>query len=512
MVRPSLSARPDANAPRPVPGRSAPYALAVIASALALMVRLALNAALATTAPYTLSLLAVTAAAVNGGFRAGLLATVLSAAGVNVLITAPAWRLQPVPQAVSLVVFLVVGAAVSWLGSNRLEALRRIQAAHQALEEREAQLRALSDNLPGAMTYQAEGSPGGRTGVLYVSANVERLNGVTPAEVYAAPDTLFRRIDPRAAAHLLAAEASAVQTGQPFEVEVPFCLPDGARRWMRLASQRRTLPDGREVWDGVQIDVTEQRDTQEALRAVNAQLEERVRERTRQLERSNQELTQFASVASHDLKAPIRTVVNFLQLLERRAGAQLDDRAREYIRVTVDAAGRMNQLVDDLLTYSRVGQERTRGPVNAQEVLEGVLRDLSSTLQDRGAAVQAGPLPPLQTDPVQLHQVLLNLLGNAVKFQPPGRAPQVCVQARPEGGLVHVTVRDNGIGIAPEHQERIFEVFQRLHTQEQFAGSGLGLAISRKIVEEHGGQLWVESVPGEGSTFHFTMPGAEAGA
>ncbi|MFC4453454.1 sensor histidine kinase [Deinococcus sonorensis] len=491
--------------------RRAAYLLTLGLSVLALLVRFALNPLLDGSSPFLFSLLAVTAAAFLAGFRAGVCAVLISAVGVNFLVTQPAFQFNihlPPHEVRSLLVFVLVGVAVSWLGSHRLSALRRAEHARLALAEREAQFRALSDNLPGTMLYQAERQPGGQTRFVYVSANVERLNGVTAEQVYADSTLLFQRILPDHLSSVLAAEEHAVRTKTAFAVEVPFRQPNGEVRWMHLSSQARVLPDGREVWDGVQHDVTDRHAAQEELRNVNVQLELRVQERTRQLERSNQQLAQFTHIASHDLKAPVRTVISSLQLLERRSGALLDERARTYLRMTLQAADRMHQLVDDLLTYGMVGQERSRVRVEAQQVLEDVLHDLSSSLQAQGASVHAAPLPAVMANATQLRQVFSNLVGNALKFTVPGQPPDLAIQATQEGAAVHFTVSDNGIGIAPEDHERVFEVLQRLHTRERYEGTGMGLAIVRKIVEEHHGRLWVQSELGQGSTFHFTLPAA----
>lgn len=492
----------------PLPG----YLLALLLSAGTLALRFALTPILSGGFPYLLSFLAVTAAAVFAGLRPALLATLLSAAGVNFLLTEPTLQFSLAlsrADLVGLILFLLVGAGISWLGGNRLAAFQRASTAGDALQEREAQLRALTDNLPGAMTYQAQRTPQGPTRFLYVSASVERLTGLTVDEVYADPDRLYRLIPPGYLPLLQEAEERAVREGTPFQIEVPMHRPDGGVRWMHLASSLRALPDGRQVWDGVAFDVTERHTAQEALQRLNAALEERVQERTEQLVRSNQELEQFAYVASHDLKAPLRTITSYLQLLSHRYGGQLDEKADTYISYSVEAAARMNTLIDDLLAYGRLGRERRVTRVDADQVLRDVLANLHGPIEEGGAVIHAGTLPHVRADETQLRQVLQNLIGNALKFQPGGRVPEVRIRASRQGNMVCFSVTDNGIGIDPEHFERIFSVFQRLHRREQFAGSGVGLAIVKKIVEEDGGHIWVESTPNEETTFHFTLPAAD---
>lgn len=231
-----------------------------------------------------------------------------------------------------------------------------------------------------------------------------------------------------------------------------------------------------------------------------------LRQATLELQRSNAELEQFAYVASHDLQEPLRMVTSYLQLLERRYKEKLDQDAEEFIGFAVDGASRMQTLIQDLLTYSRVG---TRGaafePTDCNEVLGRVLTNLEVAIEESGAEISCGTLPNIAVDSSQLSQLLQNLIGNAIKFR--GDSPpriQVEAQQRDEDWLF--SVRDNGIGIDPRHGERIFQVFQRLHGIGQYQGTGIGLAVCKKIAERHQGQIWVESEEGAGATFYFTIP------
>ena len=225
----------------------------------------------------------------------------------------------------------------------------------------------------------------------------------------------------------------------------------------------------------------------------------------RELERSNKELAQFAYVASHDLQEPLRMVASFTELFAQRYAGQVDERGARYIHHIVDGARRMQQLVRDLLSFAHVGsQGRPLARVEMQRVLTAVLHDLAPAITSAGATVKGERLPEVWADAGQLHQLLMNLVGNAIKFR---RAdpPEVHIRAVPDGVHWRLTVSDNGIGIAREYLERIFGMFQRLHTRDDYAGSGIGLAIARKIVERHGGRIWVESVVGEGTTVHCTL-------
>lgn len=225
------------------------------------------------------------------------------------------------------------------------------------------------------------------------------------------------------------------------------------------------------------------------------------------------DLQELVYVASHDLTEPLRMVTSYLGLLERRYGSQLDETAGEFIHYAVDGAARMRALLDDLLRYSRAGGlDPARAPVDVDEVLAGELRSLGPAITDAGATVVVeGPMPVIDADPVQLGQLLQNLIANAVKFHAPGRPSRVVVRAtRDEPGAAWLlSVSDDGIGIEPRQQERIFQVFQRLHAQEEYEGTGIGLAICRRIAERLGGTIDVVSAPGAGSTFTVSIPDVE---
>jgi light-regulated signal transduction histidine kinase (bacteriophytochrome) len=225
------------------------------------------------------------------------------------------------------------------------------------------------------------------------------------------------------------------------------------------------------------------------------------------LQRSNTELEQFAYVASHDLQEPLRKVASFCQLLQQRYGGELDERADQYIGFAVDGAQRMQALINDLLAFSRVGRmERPHAPVDCNALLARARDDLSTAIEASGAEVEAGPLPTVEGDASLLRLVFQNLIGNAIKFR--GDAPpRVRVDAERADGQWRFSVADNGIGIDPEYAERIFVIFQRLHPRSSYEGTGIGLAMCRKIVEYHGGRMWLDTDNGAGgSRFCFTLP------
>ncbi len=228
-----------------------------------------------------------------------------------------------------------------------------------------------------------------------------------------------------------------------------------------------------------------------------------------ELRRSNQELEQFAFVASHDLQEPLRKIVAYCQLFERTYRGKLDDKADELIAVIVSGGARMSELIKDLLDYARVGtQGRPFEPTDTAAALRRVLAALEESIRESGAEVLCEGLPTVSSDPTQMGQLLQNLVANAIKFRG-DKPPRVRVSARRQGRQWRFCVRDNGIGIDPRYQDRVFDMFKRLNPRSKYPGTGIGLAICKKIVERHGGRIWIESAPGEGAAFYFTWHGGE---
>jgi len=242
--------------------------------------------------------------------------------------------------------------------------------------------------------------------------------------------------------------------------------------------------------------------------AANAKLVQELQKSEADLRRSNADLEQFAYVASHDLQEPLRMVTGYVALLAKRYQGKLDQDADEFIGFATDGAKRMQGLIQDLLTYSRAG---TRGkelaPTDCQSIVAETLRALQPAIGESAATVTHDPLPTVMGDASQLGQLFQNLIGNAIKYRD-SKPPVVHLSCKQEGGSWLFSVRDNGIGIDPQFAEKIFVIFQRLHTREEYKGSGIGLAVCKKIVERHGGKIWVESELGKGATFYFTLPAA----
>ena len=271
---------------------------------------------------------------------------------------------------------------------------------------------------------------------------------------------------------------------------------DGSYRWIRSQGQADLNEKGEPVrLIGVHIDITDLIEHERLLEDLNAKLS-----------RSNQALQEFAYTASHDLQSPLRTIAGFAGFLKEDYADRLDDQGVEYIDRIVKGAGRMQRVIIDLLEYSRVeSQAKPFLEVNASDVIEESLQSLAASIAESGAKIHVDSMPTIKADSVQLSQVFLNLIGNAIKYRRPGVAPEIHVSYQQQKGFVRFEVADNGLGIEPRHRDRIFELFKRLHTEKAYPGTGIGLAVARRIVARHGGKIGVDSTPGQGSRFWFTL-------
>jgi PAS domain S-box-containing protein len=286
----------------------------------------------------------------------------------------------------------------------------------------------------------------------------------------------------------------------PDEVLAQFNL---SGTWQSEVTQQRKDGTRITVWSSV-AQVFDAQGQPLAIVAVNRDITER-KKTENELQRSNAELEQFAYVASHDLQEPLRAVAGMVQLLGQRYKGKLDERADEYINHAVEASGRMQNLINDLLEYSRVGRiNRMLVPSDLGRCLEMALANLNAAIQETGARVTYDPLPTAMADTGQITQVFQNLISNAIKFRSL-QPVAIHIEAVKMGDMWQLAVRDNGIGIEPQYFERIFQIFQRLHTRREYPGTGIGLALCKKIIEHHGGKIWIESQPGNGSTFYFTL-------
>jgi PAS domain S-box-containing protein len=364
------------------------------------------------------------------------------------------------------------------------------QQAEQALRESEAKFRELFDGAPVA--YHE----------LDMDGVVRRVNRAECALLgYQAEEMLGRPVwefvagvDREASREAIRRKLSAEQPLEP--VQRRYARRDGGELWVEIHDilVRNAAAQTTGIRSAL-LDITERK-----------RLAEDLERHVEKLARSNGDLERFAYVASHDLQEPLRMVASFTQLLAKRYSGRLDETADRYIYFAVDGARRMQQLIVDLLEYSRVNsKELDLRRTECEAVVQTALQNLSAAIDESGAVITRDPLPVLTADAAQLGQLFQNLIGNAIKFR--GKAPlRIHIAATDNGPDWLFSVQDNGIGIDPRHSARIFQIFQRLHTREQYPGTGIGLAVCQKVVERHGGKIWVESEPGAGSTFRFTIP------
>lgn len=386
----------------------------------------------------------------------------------------------------------------------------RIRSIRRELNERDKLFRLITEKAADMIAVvDAEGRR------VYNSPSYERVLGYSPKQLEATP--AFEQVHPEDRGKIIQAADEAIHNGVGRRVEYRMRHSNGSWRYLESTASTILSDDGTvEKLVIVNRDITDRKHAELALEEHQSHLEELVTMRTaelagkvEELARSNGDLEQFAYVASHDLQEPLRMVASYTQLLARRYKGKLDSDADEFISFAVDGATRMHQLIEDLLSYSRLttmGKSLTRTQV--ESAFETAVRNLQQSINDSNAVVQAGPLPEIIGDAGQLSLLFQNLIGNAIKYRSEG-SPEIHVDSRLQGREWLFSVSDNGIGMEPQYFERIFQMFQRLHTRKDYPGTGIGLAICKKIVERHGGRIWVESRPGEGSTFFFTIPQAE---
>ncbi|MBC8171760.1 MAG: PAS domain S-box protein [Anaerolineae bacterium] len=364
------------------------------------------------------------------------------------------------------------------------------------IEQQRRRLQNIFDNMPG-IVWEAKFKPGELIPeIVFVSNYSEEMLGY-PADNWLQDGNLWRKIlHPEDAQHMIDQITAIFNSGKPGILEFRFIARDGRIVYVE-APMTFIKNDANESIGtcSVFMDVTERKEA-EAVLARSAI----------ELKRSNEELKQFAYVASHDLQEPLRMVASYLQLIEKRYSAMLDDEGREFIGYAVDGATRMKALINDLLAFSRVEtSEQELKEVNAQEIFTAACQRLETTIQETEAVITCDELPTIKGDEALLVQLLQNLLDNSLKYHS-DQPPKIHVGLKREDKTWLFAVQDNGIGIDEQYLERIFIIFQRLHQRSKYPGTGMGLAICKKVVERHGGRIWAESKVGQGATFYFTIP------
>lgn len=342
-------------------------------------------------------------------------------------------------------------------------------------------------------------------------ANLNRLLGRDPRPSHNPWEERLLHVHPDDRLVFRAALKRTLSDGSPFFAEYRIVRGDGSVRWVRDRGKAVFLPSGEiDYLTGAAVDITDRKEAEEEVRRLNAELEQRVTRRTAELAQTNKELEAFIYSVSHDLRAPLRHVTNYAQILQTDHGTVLPEEVRYYLGRIGNASAKMNQLIDDLLNLSRVSrQPLVLQRANLNQLVDEALLDLEPETQNRRIEWQRDPLPTARCDPGLIRLVFTNLLSNALKYSRPREVAQIAIGTMPLDHGVAIFVRDNGVGFDPRYQHKLFGVFQRLHGST-FEGTGVGLATVDRIMRNHGGRIWAESKVDGGATFYFTFPGISA--
>jgi len=485
--------------------------LAVISTAAALGVRLAFEKQLHGHPTLIIFAIPIMISAYAGGLGAGLLATALSFVVANYFILQPLGEvsLAPGPAQWDLGFVVLTGVVISGLCDALHKTRQRAAVATYRTEEAQVAADAAvkeSDDLRAAMDEHAivaVTDPSGK--ITYVNDKFCAISQYTRRELMGQD---HRIINSGFHSKSFIRELwTTIARGQVWHGEIKNRAKDGSHYWVDTTIVPFLGPDGKpRQYVAIRADITERKLAEEEIQTLNAELENRVAERTMQLQMANKELESFSYSVSHDLRSPLRAVDGFSQAVLEDYGDQLPDEGQRYLQTIRKGAQKMGILIDDLLSFSRLHrQAMKRLPVNTREMVDNVLQELLSQEPERKVETVVGLLPACMGDPALLKQVWVNLLSNALKYTRRSEAARVEVGCEQQPGEAVYYVRDNGTGFDMRYVEKLFGVFQRLHRAEDYEGTGVGLAIVQRIVHRHGGRIWAKSEPGKGATFYFTL-------
>ncbi|MEI7938735.1 MAG: PAS domain-containing protein [Verrucomicrobiota bacterium] len=397
------------------------------------------------------------------------------------------------------------GRLVKYVGAT-LDITER-KRAEAALRETEAQFRTMADSMSQlAWIAKADGF------IFWYNRRWHDFTGTTPEQMEGWG--WQRVLDPEALTKVLESWKGAIATGRPFEMEFPIRGADGRFRNFLTRVQPLKDSEGHVVqWFGTNTDVDELKRAEEEVRRLNAELDQRIKNRTVQLETANKELEAFSYSVSHDLRVPLRAIDGFARILDEEYAARLDGEGRRLLGVVCGEAKRMGQLIDDLLAFSKMSRQPAESaPIDLTALARAVFAECAAQAPGRQLEFKVQPLPPAQGDHAMLHQVLQNLCSNAIKYTRPRAVAQIEIGGRPEGEKNLYYVKDNGVGFDMQYAGKLFGVFQRLHADDKFEGTGVGLALVQRVIHRHGGRVWAEAKLNEGATFYFTLPNRQPDA
>lgn len=439
----------------------------------------------------------------------GLMAVAMGLMAVRRIVTLWAYLgdTQKAPVALGIEVLALAISALMFVGVAQLGPFfTQLAYSEVQLQESQRALSALMKNLPG-MAYRCQNDP--EWTMEYVSEGCLALTGYRPEDLIGNRTLSYREvIVPEHRQQVYENVQRAIAAGEPFQLIYRIRTAQGQEKWVWEQGSAVRDVQGRVVaLEGFITDITERRQAEEILRKSQEELEKQIEKRTAELQRSNRDLMQFAYSVSHDLQEPLRMMAVYLQALEGKLQDRLEPTERSLLELSLDACRRLQRMINDLLAYSRVG---THGfyfeQVDTRRIVNEAIENLGAAIEESQAEITCDELPEVTADATLLLELFQNLIGNAVKFHAEARPPKVHISCQETEQEWIFSIRDNGIGIEPEAQERIFVIFERLHPEEKYPGTGIGLAICKRIVERHGGRIWCESTPGQGSTFYVALP------